>query len=68
MGSHYVCNIVSYIHVTACSIIYGLQILDLRKCRVVGNYVNLKKSVSAMYAGLKSMIVSFSFGTDCLLL
>jgi hypothetical protein len=52
MGSHYVYSIVPYIHIIACSIIYGLRIFDLRKMPC-GRYVNLKKAISDMYAGLK---------------
>jgi hypothetical protein len=51
MGSHYVYNIVPYIHVIACSMAF--KYVNFGKCRVVGKYVNLKKSVSDMYAGLK---------------
>jgi hypothetical protein len=52
MGSHYVYNIVPYIHGMACGIIYGLQILDLLEMPC-GWHVNLKKSISDIYAGLK---------------
>ena len=41
MGSHYVYNIDPYVHTVTCSIIYGLPILDLSKCHVVGKYVNI---------------------------